>query len=99
MDDSISIPGTQIKLGFDALIGLIPGAGDGASALVSLYLVWQSWRIGASKRALSKMLLTLGIDFVLGIVPILGDIFDVAWKANIRNLEILEKDLQRFDQP
>lgn len=91
MDSRFTIPGTDIKFGFDALIGLIPGAGDFATLFISGYMITILAKNGASKLLVARMALNIVIDAVLGSVPILGDIFDVAFKANIRNVKLMRE--------
>lgn len=93
LDDSFSIPLTNIKFGFDALIGLIPVAGDVLTALASLYLVWSASKLGISKTTLIKMLWNIALDTIIGAIPLLGDFFDVSFKANRKNYNLLLKDL------
>ncbi len=90
MDEAIAIPGTGIRIGLDGLIGLIPGIGDAAGAIVSAYLVLASIRLGVGVPIAARMLLNVGIDALVGLVPLLGDLFDIGWKANRRNLNLLE---------
>lgn len=91
MDSKFTIPGTNIKFGFDALIGLIPGAGDFATLAISGYMITILAKNGASNLLIARMALNVVIDAVLGSVPILGDIFDVAFKANIRNTKLMRE--------
>lgn len=91
MDSRFTIPGTNIKFGFDALIGLVPGAGDFATLFISGYMVSILAKNGASGFVLARMALNILIDAVLGSVPLIGDIFDVAFKANIRNVKLMRE--------
>ena len=91
MDTAIRIPGTNIRLGLDALLGLIPGAGDAAGALLSSYIILAAARQGASRAVLLRMIGNVAIDSVFGAIPVLGDIFDVAFKSNARNAALLER--------
>ncbi len=91
MDSKFTIPGTNIKFGFDALIGLVPGAGDFATLAISGYMITILARNGASGFVVARMALNIVIDALLGSVPILGDIFDVAFKANIRNMKLMQE--------
>lgn len=91
MDSRFTIPGTNIKFGFDALLGLIPGAGDFATLLVSGYMVTILAKNGASGFVLARMALNILIDALLGSVPLIGDIFDVAFKANVRNVKLMRE--------
>lgn len=91
MDDGLRVPGTSIRFGADALIGaLFPGVGDWGTAVVGLGLVVSAIRRGASVVLVGRMLMHLGIDFLVGAVPLVGDLFDVAFKANRRNLDLLK---------
>jgi Domain of unknown function (DUF4112) len=89
LDDRFRIPGTSYRIGLDGLIGLVPGFGDAATTLLSLYIVLEARRLGVPVAKLGRMGLNVGLDAVLGAVPLVGDLFDVAWKANRRNLALL----------
>ncbi len=89
LDAAISVPGTPIQIGIDGLIGLIPGIGDSITLPVELWIVYRASKLGLPKRLLARMLLNVGIDFVCGLVPLFGDIFDIAWKANRRNVTLV----------
>lgn len=95
MDSSLGLPGTRFRLGLDSLFGLAPVAGDAASALVSLYIVWEARRLGAPTTLIARMLGNVAADTLGGSVPLLGDLFDAAFKSNLRNLALLEDWLQR----
>lgn len=90
MDSQFRIPFTPIRLGVDSLIGLLPGIGDGAAFLMSLYPVFEARKMGAPLVLILKMLLNILIDFLVGLVPLIGDIFDIGFKANIRNVRLLK---------
>src|SRR5688500_10309232 len=91
MDSQFRIPGTDVKFGLDALLGLIPGAGDFATFLISGYMVTVMAKNGASGFVLARMVLNIVIDSLIGSIPILGDIFDVAFKANQRNIALMQQ--------
>ena len=91
MDDLFRIPGLGWRFGLDALIGLIPGFGDTASSLASFYILANAVRYGVPKITLLRMGLNLGIDYVVGSLPFVGDLFDAWWKSNRKNLELLRK--------
>lgn len=95
MDDAITIPGINKKIGYDGLIGLIPVVGDIATCLVSGYIIVESARAGVPKRALAAMIGRLGIDTAIGAIPLLGDFFDFAYKANRRNATTALKHLNK----
>ena len=91
MDSRFRVPGTDIRFGLDAIIGLIPVAGDLSTLVISGYMLLILARNGASGFLLARMILNVLIDAVLGMVPFLGDLFDVAFKANMRNLRLMEE--------
>jgi len=91
MDSQFKIPGINIKFGLDALIGLVPGAGDFATFLISGYMITVLAKNGASGFVLARMVLNVVVDSLFGAIPILGDIFDVAFKANQRNMKLMQQ--------
>jgi hypothetical protein len=95
LDDSIPIPGTHFRIGVESIIGLIPGAGDLAGGAFSLYILLQAARMGVPRPLLVRMGTNLVIDVVVGAVPVLGDLFDAGFKANLRNLALLERHADR----
>ncbi len=92
LDSKYQIPGTRIRFGWDAIIGLIPGLGDIFTALISLYLVFRAAQLKSSKILLLRMLLNVGIEMAIGAIPIAGDVFDIFWKANQKNMRLVERD-------
>jgi hypothetical protein len=93
LDTAARIPGTSVRFGLDAVLGLVPGLGDVAGAALSGYLVLLAARLGAPASVVLRMLANVAVDTVAGGVPVLGDAFDVAWKSNTRNLALLERFL------
>ena len=91
MDTAVRIPGTRVRFGLDAVLGLLPGAGDVASGAVSLYSILVAARLGAPKSVLVRMATNIVIDSAIGTIPLLGDLFDVGWKANTRNVALLDR--------
>jgi|SRR5882762_7766863 len=91
LDDFLRIPGTQIRFGFDGIVGLIPGIGDILGALASWIIILAAWIRGVPKITLARMLANVAIETIVGTVPLAGDIFDIAWKANRRNYALLER--------
>jgi hypothetical protein len=89
MDSRFIIPGTDIRVGLDAILGLIPGIGDTASLAVSGYIVHKARKAGVHPWLLSRMTWNIFIDWLVGLVPLAGDIFDVGLKANKKNVELL----------
>ena len=95
MDDSFRVPGTKIRFGLDTILGLVPGLGDVVTSAISLLIVHHAWQSGASKLTIARMLGNVGVDFLIGSVPVAGDLFDFAWKANRRNARLLEAHLNK----
>ncbi len=93
-DSSIGIPFTRFRIGADSIIGLIPVVGDFAGLLMSGYVLLEAQRAGASRDVKLRMLRNVGIDFLGGLLPVFGDVFDAAYKANTRNTELLQKYLE-----
>ena len=89
MDTALRLPGTRISLGADSVLGLIPGIGDFAGAAISLFIVNEARRLGVPNDKLAKMLVNVGVDTVAGSVPLFGDVFDVYFKSNRRNLALV----------
>ena len=97
MDSAVAIPGTSIRLGLDAIIGLVPVAGDVISSAVSTYIVWEARRLGVSRWTVARMLANTAVDTVIGAIPVFGDAFDVAFRGNMRNLALLRAHIARND--
>lgn len=91
LDDVFAVPGTNIRFGFDALGGLLPGIGDLVTGMASMLILQAAWQRGLPRVALMRMLVNIAFDTVAGSVPVVGDLFDVAWKANRKNVELLKK--------
>jgi hypothetical protein len=94
MDDRYTVPGTTVRFGWDPIIGLLSGVGDDVTSAASLVIVHHAWRLGAPPSVLKRMIGNIGLDFLLGSIPILGDAFDRVWKANRRNAELVEMFVQ-----
>ena len=94
MDSKFEVPGLNIRFGFDALLGLIPGLGDTLAFLISCYIIAVANHQGVPRITIARMGMNVAVDLVLGCVPLIGDLFDVAWKANTRNVELLRRHLQ-----
>lgn len=92
LDSRWRIPGTSWRFGLDGLIGLVPGIGDTVTLLLSLYVVALGVRLGASPATVLRMLANVALDALIGAVPVIGDIADVAFKANRRNLDLLRRE-------
>lgn len=93
MDNAIPIPGTSYRVGLDPLIGLLPGGGDFVGTALSAYIVLEAARMGVPRATLQQMVWHIVVDTVSGVVPVLGDLVDVTWKANVKNIALLEDHL------
>jgi Domain of unknown function (DUF4112) len=95
MDGVFVIPGTNIRMGLDAIIGLVPVAGDMLAGLISTYLIWEARRLGAPRWLIARMAANAMFDATIGAVPILGDAFDVMFRANMKNMALLRRHLEK----
>jgi hypothetical protein len=95
LDSSIRIPGTSFTIGLDALIGLVPVAGDLVGVLLSSYIVREAAALGVSKSILARMALNVAVEGIVGMIPFAGDLFDAAFKANQRNVRLLNAYLEQ----
>ena len=93
LDDWFRIPGTAIRFGLDGIVGFIPGIGDIISGIASCVIIFAAWARGVSYVTLARMLTNWGIEVLLGAVPVLGNLFDIGWKANRRNYKLLTSSL------
>jgi hypothetical protein len=99
LDSSIPLPGTNFRIGWDTIIGLVPGIGDIASATLSSWIVWKARQLGVSKWTLMRMIGNVGADTLLGAVPLVGDVFDATFKANQKNIALLRRYLEKQSPP
>lgn len=97
MDSRFRIPGTRIRFGLDSIVGLVPGVGDGLSLIPAAYIVGQAARLGVSKTVLARMVANIVLDSLLGSIPLIGDLFDVGFKANRKNIELLRQSLSKAE--
>ena len=97
LDTAFILPGTNVRFGFDALIGLVPGIGDAVTTALSLYIVHEARQLGAPRHVIARMLANVMIDGLVGAVPLVGDAFDVLWRANRRNMRLLQDWLRRTE--
>ncbi|MCG8673133.1 MAG: DUF4112 domain-containing protein [Pseudomonadales bacterium] len=95
LDDAFTIPGTNITIGWDAILGFLPVIGDALGAILSSYIVFQAQRIGVSGRQIFRMLLNIGIELLVGLVPVFGDFFDVSWRANRKNYLMIQTHIDQ----
>ena len=91
LDDVARVPGTNIRFGLDALLGLLPGAGDAVTGAVATYAIVVAAKVGAPPAVIARMALNVLLDVAAGTIPVLGDIFDIGWKANRKNVQLLER--------
>jgi hypothetical protein len=90
-DSAFRIPGTRITFGLDPIIGLIPGIGDLSSPIFSLFIIWHAAKLRVPRVVIARMVLNALIDGLVGAIPVVGDLFDFAWKASAWNLALLER--------
>ncbi|GGY93020.1 hypothetical protein GCM10011614_04870 [Novosphingobium colocasiae] len=95
LERAIAVPGTRHRVGLDALVGLIPVAGDLVGAAMGLYLVWEARNLGMSRWQQARMIGNIGVDTALGAIPFAGDLFDFVFKSNSRNLRIVRRHLDK----
>ena len=95
LDTALVIPGTTVRFGLDALIGLFPAVGDIITTALSLFIVHEAYQLGAPSHVIVRMLGNVALDGVFGAVPLVGDAFDILWRANRRNMRLLHEWLER----
>lgn len=95
MDSLVAIPGTRVRLGADALIGLVPVVGDLVSQVISTYLIWEARQLGVSRLTTARMIGNMLVDTIIGAIPLVGDAFDIAFRANMKNLRLLRRHLEK----
>jgi len=95
MDNAVAIPGSNIRFGLDAMIGLVPVIGDLVSQAIASYIIWEARRLGVSRWTMMRMIANSAVDTAVGIVPVVGDLFDIHFRANMRNLELLRAHMKR----
>jgi hypothetical protein len=91
LDDAVRVPGTNIRFGLDAVLGLLPGAGDAVTGAMGAYAMVLATKLGAPPVVIARMAMNILIDVATGTIPVLGDIFDVGWKSNRKNVQLLER--------
>jgi hypothetical protein len=95
LDDVFRVPGTRIRFGLDGVIGLIPGVGDAATGALAAYLALRARQLGLPAGVAVRMAANVGLDLAAGSIPVAGDLFDIAFKANRRNIELLKRELAK----
>ncbi len=99
MDEAFAIPGTKIRVGLDALLGLIPGIGDVTGAVLSTWIIAGALRHRVPMRVILRMVLNVAIDLIFGAIPVAGDVFDFLYEENMKNMRLLEKHRDRTRPP
>jgi hypothetical protein len=99
LDGAVVIPGTNQRIGLDALIGLVPGIGDLVSAALSSYIIWEARQLGLPRWKIARMIGNLAVDTAIGAIPVAGDVFDVFFRANKRNMRIVREHMERKHGP
>ncbi len=95
LDDFIRVPGTSIRFGLDGIVALVPGVGDLLQGIASSIIILAAWSRGVPKVVLGRMVANVGVEVLVGLVPLFGDMFDIAWKANRRNYALLTGSLEQ----
>jgi hypothetical protein len=93
MDSAFMIPGLNRRVGLDAVLGLVPGVGDALSAALASYIIWEARQLGLPRWKIARMIGNVAVDTAIGVIPFAGDVFDVFFKANERNLRIVHEHL------
>ena len=95
MDGAFVVPGTNLRFGLDGIIGLLPVAGDMIAGLVSTYLIWEAKQLGAPSWLIGRMVVNTLLDTTIGAIPVVGDAFDVLFRANMKNMALLRRHLEK----
>jgi hypothetical protein len=91
LDELVAVPGTPVKVGLDPVVGLIPVVGDAVAAFVGLWVIGEAARFGIPRIVLGRMIVNLLVDLTIGAIPILGDLFDIVFRSNSRNLALFRR--------
>jgi len=95
MDGLFEVPGTRVRLGLDAIIGLVPVLGDLVSQIIASYIIWEARQLGVSRFTIARMVTNSLIDTAVGMVPFAGDAFDVVFRANLKNMALLRAHVEK----
>jgi uncharacterized membrane protein len=96
LDAAFVLPGTQRKIGIDAIIGLVPGIGDVVTTVLSAYIIWEARNLGVPRWIIGRMLANLALHASIGAIPVAGDAFDAVFQVNLRNMRLVRKHLDRI---
>ena len=99
LDNAVRVPGTNIRLGADAALGLIPGVGSAATTVLSAWIIREAWRMNIPASTLMRMIAYVGLDGLISLVPVLGNVMDIFWRANRKNMTLLAEHLDRKSNP
>jgi hypothetical protein len=99
LDSALPVPGTRWRIGLDGLIGLVPGIGDLAGAALSSYILMKAIRLGVPAGVVLRMLFNILLEMTLGAIPLIGDLFDFGFKANLRNIRLIERHVDAAANP
>ena len=91
LDDAVRVPGTEFRVGIDPIVGILPVAGDSVMSVISMYIVLEAANLGVPMSTVARMLANIAVDAVIGSIPVLGTLFDAGWKANKRNVKLVEQ--------
>ncbi|MFW6018559.1 MAG: DUF4112 domain-containing protein [Halapricum sp.] len=94
LDEAVTVPGTDYKIGIDPILGILPVVGDSVATVFSLYILFEAARLGVDTRTLARMAAYVAVDAVVGSVPVVGTVFDAVWKANVWNADLLEAHVE-----
>lgn len=95
LDTRFQVPIVGLRVGWDSILGIVPGLGDAITTVPTGWMIWHAHKMGARKRTLARMGVNAGIDLFVGGIPLIGDLFDVAFKSHKRNVALLRKEMQR----
>jgi hypothetical protein len=95
LDSAIRIPGTNVVMGIDAVLGLVPIIGDAISGMIASYIIWEARRLGAPRWLIARMAVNTTLDTLVGSIPVFGDMFDVAFKSNLKNVALLKRHAEK----
>jgi hypothetical protein len=95
LDSAVRIPGTNVVMGLDAVLGLVPVIGDAIAGAIASYIIWEARRLGAPRWLIARMAINTTFDTLIGSIPVVGDVFDVAYKSNLKNVALLKRHAEK----